>query len=288
MIYEEAYLQYDPDMVKYGGFWMRVLASIIDSAIWFFTLLLILLIFILSAGLAVNADSAAAVWGISLIIALIVYVIASVLYYVLMVVKFGATLGKMATGLVIKEEGTLNDVTFGKALGRYFASNYISGLAFGLGYAWAGWDPQKQSWHDKLARTVVVYKNSLVPIEDNDVEIIEEEIRPERKSLPMRGREWGQVVFTRGIMRGKNFTMRGNVKFGRSRKGDVHIVIRDPEKHVSRTQCEIFMRNDRPYIRNLSPKNTTKINGRTLESQLPLRDRDIISFGSHSAKLTIF
>jgi uncharacterized RDD family membrane protein YckC len=33
---------------------------------------------------------------------------------------------------------------------------YLSILPLGLGLLWVGWDPRKQGWHDKIARTVVV------------------------------------------------------------------------------------------------------------------------------------
>ena len=38
---------------------------------------------------------------------------------------------------------------------RYFGY-LIAMLPFGLGFMWVGWDPRKQGWHDKIARTLVV------------------------------------------------------------------------------------------------------------------------------------
>jgi uncharacterized RDD family membrane protein YckC len=32
----------------------------------------------------------------------------------------------------------------------------VSGVALGLGYLWMLWDPNKQTWHDKVAKTYVV------------------------------------------------------------------------------------------------------------------------------------
>ena len=46
-------------------------------------------------------------------------------------------------------------VDFTVALVRALASIF-SALVFGLGFFWAGWSRQKQSWHDKIAGTTVV------------------------------------------------------------------------------------------------------------------------------------
>lgn len=43
----------------------------------------------------------------------------------------------------------------GRAIGRGFA-RYLSAIPCGLGYLWMLWDPQKQTWHDKITDTVVI------------------------------------------------------------------------------------------------------------------------------------
>jgi uncharacterized RDD family membrane protein YckC len=42
-----------------------------------------------------------------------------------------------------------------RAFLRILVANF-SLLAFGLGFLWMLWDPKKQTWHDKAARTSVV------------------------------------------------------------------------------------------------------------------------------------
>jgi uncharacterized RDD family membrane protein YckC len=37
-----------------------------------------------------------------------------------------------------------------------YIGRIISSLPIGLGYFWMLWDPQKQTWHDKIANSVVV------------------------------------------------------------------------------------------------------------------------------------
>jgi len=46
-------------------------------------------------------------------------------------------------------------ISFGKAVLR-FLGYLVNGVVFNLGYMWAGWDPEKQGWHDKIAGTFVV------------------------------------------------------------------------------------------------------------------------------------
>lgn len=66
----------------------------------------------------------------------------------------GQTPGKFALGIqVVKADGTpISDVdAVIRAIGYQ-----VSSLVFGLGYIWAIFDRNNQTWHDKLARTYVV------------------------------------------------------------------------------------------------------------------------------------
>ncbi len=66
----------------------------------------------------------------------------------------GQTPGKFALGIrVIKADGSdINDVdAVIRAIGYH-----VSSMLFGLGFIWALFDKNNQSWHDKMARTFVV------------------------------------------------------------------------------------------------------------------------------------
>ena len=66
----------------------------------------------------------------------------------------GQTPGKFALGIrVVKADGTPMSDT--DALIRAIGYN-VSAMLFGLGFLWAFFDRNKQSWHDKMARTYVV------------------------------------------------------------------------------------------------------------------------------------
>ncbi len=77
-----------------------------------------------------------------------------VLYDWIMVAQFGATLGKRAMGIeVLTTDGERPG--WGTAFVRSFVS-VISSLVFMFGYIWAFFNPQRQTWHDLAARTLVV------------------------------------------------------------------------------------------------------------------------------------
>ncbi len=54
---------------------------------------------------------------------------------------------------ILKESG--GKVTYQDVILRYFAS-LLSAVALMLGYLWMIWDSKKQTWHDHIAKTVVV------------------------------------------------------------------------------------------------------------------------------------
>lgn len=74
------------------------------------------------------------------------------LYHWLMIAfNRGQTVGKMVLGIrITKPDGGLVDV--GGAAVRA-AMSIVSGLAIGIGYLWAAWDPENRTWHDIVADT---------------------------------------------------------------------------------------------------------------------------------------
>ena len=77
-------------------------------------------------------------------------------YSILAWMLVGKTAGKALMGLrVLGQDG--RRLTFGQALIRAL-SYYVSGLALFIGFLWVLVDDRRQAWHDKLARTLVVYE----------------------------------------------------------------------------------------------------------------------------------
>jgi uncharacterized RDD family membrane protein YckC len=67
----------------------------------------------------------------------------------------GQTFGKQAMGTRVVRQSNGAPLGYGLAIGRNVA-RLADGALFGLGAFWAIWDPQHQTWHDKIAGTLVV------------------------------------------------------------------------------------------------------------------------------------
>lgn len=67
----------------------------------------------------------------------------------------GQTVGKKLMNVRVIDYLNGGPIDPGRALIRYLA-RIVSSIPCGLGYFWMLWDPEKQTWHDKLSNTVVV------------------------------------------------------------------------------------------------------------------------------------
>jgi uncharacterized RDD family membrane protein YckC len=84
--------------------------------------------------------------------------VVSLLYYVGFWVRDGQTVGKAVIGAkVIGADGL--PLTWGQALLRY-VGYIVSGAVLSLGFLWVAIDGKRQGWHDKIARTYVVYEEA--------------------------------------------------------------------------------------------------------------------------------
>ncbi|MGH9187817.1 MAG: RDD family protein, partial [Acidimicrobiales bacterium] len=67
----------------------------------------------------------------------------------------GQTIGKRVMNIRVFDYAGGGPLGIGRALLRS-VGRYVSGLVCLLGYLWMLWDQEKQTWHDKIANTVVV------------------------------------------------------------------------------------------------------------------------------------
>ncbi len=147
---------------RYGGFWIRVLAIIIDGLITLFIQLPINFTFGLIIGLltAAGDEAGPVVFGIIIVLQIFNFLISIIIplsYDVWFLTRNNATPGKMLLGLkVINADGT-EKITIGKAVGRYFAK-ILNGFTLNIGYIIAAFDDEKRGLHDMLCSTRVVYK----------------------------------------------------------------------------------------------------------------------------------
>ena len=137
---------------QYVGFGPRFVASIIDSLV-VTPLVVAMIYFLYQAGgswmqmLWASRDNLWLHYGLPAGFVLTFWLIKS------------ATPGKMATQAVIVDAKSLQKPQPWQLVVSYIGY-FPSTLLFGLGFLWILWDPRKQSWHDKLARTVVIRPGS--------------------------------------------------------------------------------------------------------------------------------
>ena len=139
-----------PARMEYAGFWIRFVATFIDGII--VGVVSMFLQFVAAFLVAVIENEAASI-SIALLIYLI-QILISAAYEIVLIGKYGATLGKMACQIrVVTAEG--NNISYGRATGRFFAK-MLSAMIFYIGYIMAAFDEEKRGLHDHICGTRAV------------------------------------------------------------------------------------------------------------------------------------
>jgi uncharacterized RDD family membrane protein YckC len=146
-----------------AGFWIRVVALLIDSLILGVGFAIIGGVFAALVGFNIKdpeniSDAEAIAAGGSALILVVVLVAAAWLYEAILTSSAaGATWGKQAMGLrVLRGDGAR--LSFGRATARYFCKSLITPLLpLFIGYLLAAFTRRKQALHDFMADTVVVW-----------------------------------------------------------------------------------------------------------------------------------
>ena len=132
--------------VIYAGFFQRFVAALIDSIIVGVASFLLGFLLGLILGSGDWVKSVGSLVGMTM----------SVCYYVGFISQRGQTLGKQALGIRVQNELTGQNLDVVSAILREVVGKFLSGIVLLLGYLWMLWDPKKQTWHDKIAKSVVV------------------------------------------------------------------------------------------------------------------------------------
>jgi uncharacterized RDD family membrane protein YckC len=140
---------------RYGGFWIRAVAILIDGAILFTVNMLLnvagAMLLLRGITQTANPGMVVAYQGVLFLLGLAI----GIAYSAFFLVKYAATPGKMALRLkVITARGS--PINTPLAIGRYFA-HYLSALTLGIGYIMAGFDDQKRALHDRICDTRVIH-----------------------------------------------------------------------------------------------------------------------------------
>jgi len=154
--------------LAYAGFWIRFAAYLIDALITFVPLVIIFFILVgaafagASCSITLNPDNSfnsgscsnVGAFGL-LAIPFIFFLFLPAAYFIVMWSWKGATVGQRALGVWVVDADTGTKISGGRAVLRYLGY-IVNGAVFYLGFMWAGWDPRKQGWHDKIANTFVI------------------------------------------------------------------------------------------------------------------------------------
>jgi uncharacterized RDD family membrane protein YckC len=150
--------------VGYAGFWLRLVAVLIDGILLYFVRMLLFMPLGLGMGMRgmfrghppQNINDFIPFIGLMLRIAVISSLIQWLYFSLMESSSWQATLGKKALGLEVTDlEG--RRISFGRATGRYFAK-IISTIILFIGYIMAGFTEKKQALHDMIAGTLVLRK----------------------------------------------------------------------------------------------------------------------------------
>jgi len=133
---------------KKAGFWMRFVAHICDGLN---SLLVILPFQILNSILFDNNQKTLA--SLTSIVggAATIYVLAK------WIGERGGSPLRVKTGVLVLDENDGSYIGIKRALIRILMS-YVSQIVLLLGYLWMLWDANNQTWHDKVAKSVVVQR----------------------------------------------------------------------------------------------------------------------------------
>ena len=140
-----------------ASFFSRFIAWLVDNfAIAVIAFLLSLLLSVLT-GITRGSDSflLRALTGTLAVMLGFGILILQFLYFGYFWNKNGQSIGMKLTGIkVIRQDGNL--MSYVRAALRGTFGYWVSGLIFGLGYIWAAFDSEKETWHDKIFDTWVV------------------------------------------------------------------------------------------------------------------------------------
>jgi len=126
----------------------RVYAAVIDELL--IAMLFLFVIFDQLAGITDPDDIIVFVNSFTL-----EYMFIKILYQSAFVMLYGATIGKIALKIKVIEQESFNTPRLSSALNRSIF-RIISESVFWIGYIWAFYTKNRETWHDKTARTLVV------------------------------------------------------------------------------------------------------------------------------------
>jgi uncharacterized RDD family membrane protein YckC len=152
----------------YAGFWLRLLAYLIDHVLLGVVLGVMALLAIAAIGIGYfrsivqglqegNGEFPFALVSDILFAVLVMFAVSWIYHAWMESSEYQGTLGKMALGLIVTDTDDQR-ITFGRASGRFFARIISNLIPFEIGYIMAGFTEKKQALHDMIASCLVLKK----------------------------------------------------------------------------------------------------------------------------------
>jgi uncharacterized RDD family membrane protein YckC len=155
---------YAASTVRYGGFWIRLLAYLLDHIILGAVGVPLFVIFALPAAVKVaheaqrnqqpSPELMAAMFGSIFVFALIASAGQWLYEALLTSSSWQGTLGKRILSLKVTDEAG-NRISFARATGRFFAK-ILSSMFCGIGFLMIAFTDRKRGLHDMIAGTLVI------------------------------------------------------------------------------------------------------------------------------------
>lgn len=137
-------------MERYGGFWLRAVALLIDTLLYELVSAPFLIVAYGVDYYDLDAPSSLIAGPVDLIVSWIVPVVVTVLFW-----RYKrATPGKMLFRMQVVDADTGETLTWGQCVLRYIGL-IMAAVPCGLGLLMAAFDARKRGWHDRIANTVV-------------------------------------------------------------------------------------------------------------------------------------
>jgi uncharacterized RDD family membrane protein YckC len=155
--------------VQYAGFWLRLLAYLIDNFIIGVAIVLVLIPLVFLTGLGsllshIHPEEELSDAGVFVIVgfvflALAASLVVTWLYHAMMESsEWQATPGKRVLGLVVTDTAGQR-VSFWRATGRHFGKIITNMVPAFIGYIMAGFTEKRQALHDMLAGCLVLRRS---------------------------------------------------------------------------------------------------------------------------------
>jgi len=151
----------------YAGFWIRVVARLVDGLLLGIPFAILFGILAAAGGLFASASNAndqsqssqgaaAALFGGVFVLLYLLALAVTFGYWIYFWGSSGETIGMRLLRLRVIDANTGAHIGYGRATIRLLMT-FINTWACYIGWIWVAFDPRKQGWHDKVANSVVVH-----------------------------------------------------------------------------------------------------------------------------------